>query len=382
MSSPEKPHLGLDMAEFDPLRVSPDAAPLRPRPLLESGSPQSPSEATISKCPEEGGVGIVGTNDQVMCVSGETMSTGVNVAVEVGGGAATPSQPAPASVEPTVPLTSDLVTSELITNAPVNDPDPILAPQSPAIATPITEEVATPITEEIATPITEEIATPITEEITTPITEKIAVPITEEVATPITEEVAMPITEEVATPITDTPTSDITSGKPPQSATSLQLSTMPTVNDQGRSETIPPYKSSSSSGKKKKKKKKHSKHHTHNPISAKSHVTTKTPMTSEEIGSEISQIDQFLQSLKMGVVPLQVAAPATAVGSKVAAEGSKVTAERPKVTAEGSKVVASRGQSLGMELIGQCGSSSSSDDDSDSSSSDSSEDDIAMVTIE
>ena len=54
------------------------------------------------------------------------------------------------------------------------------------------------------------------------------------------------------------------------------------------------------SSKKKKKKKKHKRHSSNQP-SQKGHVTKGTShMTSEQIGSEMSQIDSFLQSLRMG----------------------------------------------------------------------------------
>ena len=131
--------------------------------------------------------------------------------------------------------------------------------------------------------------------------------------------------------------------------------------------------SSSSQRKKKKKKKKHKRQST-NPIASK--VPTMTPvslMSSEQISSEMNQIDQFLQSLKMGTFD-----PTT-----TAAQIEKPTLGKVGVAPghEGVGVARAQSGSLGMQLIGQLESSSSSD--SDESSSDSSEDDEGgMVIIE
>ncbi len=120
-------------------------------------------------------------------------------------------------------------------------------------------------------------------------------------------------------------------------------------------------------------------------------VTT-TP--SSQIGSEINQIDQFLQSLRMGTYDPLATATETAAAPKTSASGPSVGSEVGSKV-ESAKMVVSAGTrepqpvrtsgSLGMQLISQLSSSSSNDSDSDSeesSSSESSEEEASMVAIE
>ena len=107
-------------------------------------------------------------------------------------------------------------------------------------------------------------------------------------------------------------------------------------------------------------------------------------MTAAQIGSEISQIDQFLQSLKMGTYdplapaladPTPPPPPAAPAATATTASAATKTVSPPHTT------------SVGLQLIGQFESSSSSsgseDSDEDSSSESSEEEEkVSMVTIE
>lgn len=157
----------------------------------------------------------------------------------------------------------------------------------------------------------------------------------------------------------------------------------------------------SSSAKKKKKRRKKHKHHASSEALSKSRTSEPAgSLSSAQIGSQISEIDQFLQSLKMGaydaVLPQVTPTPPVAtvattstvapvVGSKVSTAeatlpiaGSKVTAGGATV---GSKVTMAAQASVGLQLIGGFDSSSSSSD-SESSSESSEEEEVAMVVIE
>lgn len=158
--------------------------------------------------------------------------------------------------------------------------------------------------------------------------------------------------------------------------------------------------------KKKKKKKKHRKHSS-NQSPSRGHVTKAAPaaanMSSEEIGSEMNQIDQFLATLKMGTsydailtestaTPTQTKTTTTTVPKTIIppTQTTTTTAVPKAITpptqtttktaqsAPDAAIGQQKGKSLGLQLIGQFQSSSSSDSDSDSSS----DDDISMVMIE
>lgn len=158
----------------------------------------------------------------------------------------------------------------------------------------------------------------------------------------------------------------------------------------------------SSSAKKKKKKRKKHKQHASSEMPSNSHMTEPADTRSAQIGSQISEIDQFLQSLKMGTydailpqetsqppAPPVVAATSTVVigskvvtGSNVTVAGSNVPTGGSNVTTVGSKVTTAAQASLGLQLIGGFESSSSSSDSSESSSESSEEEEVAMVVIE
>ena len=221
-------------------------------------------------------------------------------------------------------------------------------------------------------------------------------------------------------PAITTPTSQIATAAsndatPTQVTTPTKAEPTPTgIASQGATPT-PLGKSPSSP--RKKKKKKHKKTKTTNPIAEKSQVVKKTFMSSEQIGTEMNQIDQFLQSLRMGTYDplntqtttatttttnksggtemgktqsqsINVDMQANSAPSKSEAQSQsldKDTQTKTTTTANtgGSQVSqAVQGRSLGMKLIGQFDSSSSSDDSEDSSSDSSDEEGVTPVIIE
>lgn len=156
--------------------------------------------------------------------------------------------------------------------------------------------------------------------------------------------------------------------------------------------------------KKKRKKKKHSS----DKASKRDHATktkattmigkgvgVKGHLSTQEISSEMSQIDQFLQSLRMGTYdPLNPQSASTATTTTTTTSSTVPPSAPPSAntstTREGGVSTTREGggatRSLGMQLIGQLGSSSSSDswDSSSDSSDEDSEDeeDTSMVAIE
>ena len=154
----------------------------------------------------------------------------------------------------------------------------------------------------------------------------------------------------------------------------------------------------SASGKKKKKKKKHSsdkasKQSSKSPVR---NLGVKGHLSTMEINTEMNQIDQFLQSLKMGTYD-----PLNPQSSAVAALGTTTTTTTTSILPppvvggatsttgieEGGVATAGEGgaRSLGMQLIGQLESSSSSDSwdsSSDSSDEDSEDEEESAVAIE
>lgn len=103
-------------------------------------------------------------------------------------------------------------------------------------------------------------------------------------------------------------------------------------------------------------------------------------MSSEQINSEMSQIDQFLQSLKMGTYDPTTTQTTTTTTNEKASSVATTTATAKMGT---SGVAKAQSRSLGLQLIGQLESSSSSDsDESSSDSSEEEEEETAPVIIE
>ena len=154
--------------------------------------------------------------------------------------------------------------------------------------------------------------------------------------------------------------------KPPSSSSAPKA--LPQSAESARSSNV------SSSSTKKKKKKKKRKHHTSSEQSSKS--------SSDQISSQISEIDKFLQSLKVenytpdvSLLPA-VSPPGLPVAPKVTTTpGSRVPTTGPGVQRSGQP-------SLGLQLIGGFESSSSSSDSSGSSSDSSDDEETNMVIIE